>query len=129
MKLDRNELLKQITVKQEVFEVPSWNNAEVTMRQLTIAETTKYIQMIKDKKPIEDAIKYACQCSMIEPKFFTDEELKNLNQEGIMGINEIFANIPTIGKSKEEKEKILNQLNDTSKTPVKELTKEEEEKK
>lgn len=31
MKLDRNELLKQITVKQEVFEVPSWNNVEVTM--------------------------------------------------------------------------------------------------
>lgn len=129
MKLDRNELLKQITVKQEVFEVPSWNNAEVTMRQLTIAETTKYIQMIKDKKPIEDAIKYACQCSMIEPEFFSDEELKNLNQEGIMGINEIFANIPTIGKTKEEKEKILNQLSDTPKTPVKELTKEEEEKK
>ncbi|WP_276835305.1 hypothetical protein [Chryseobacterium cucumeris] len=87
MKLDRNELLKQITVKQEVFEVPSWNNAEVLMRQLTIAETTVYIQMIKDEKPIEDAIKYACKCSMIEPKFFSDEEIQNLNQDGIMGIN------------------------------------------
>lgn len=131
MKLDRLELLKRISLKQEVFEVPSWGNAEAKVRELSISETKEYYQMVKDKKPIEDIIKYACKCTMIEPTMFTDEELETMSQDGISGLNEIFANIQVIGKTKEQKEEFFKNVNDTSKASkeTETLTKEEEEKK
>ncbi len=129
MAISKENLLKLVNLKEEVFEVPSWNS-EVVVRELTIAESQVYYQMIKDGKNIEDIVKYACNCTMVEPKMFTDEEMKNLNTVGIAGLNEIFSNIPVIGKTKEQKEEFFKKQLETFKaSQTEKLTKEQEEKK
>lgn len=128
MAISKEDLFKLVHLKEEVFEVPSWNS-EVVVRELTIAESQKYYQMIKDNVNIEEIVKYACKCTMVEPQMFTDEEMEKLNATGIAGLNEIFANIPVIGKTKEEKEEFFQKQLETLKAPKEELTKEQEEKK
>lgn len=129
MAISKENLLKLVNLKEEVFEVPSWNS-EVVVRELTIAESQVYYQMIKDDNNIEDIVKYACNCTMVEPQMFTDEEMKNLNAVGISGLNEIFSNIPVIGKTKEQKEEFFKKQLETLKaSQTEKLTKEQEEKK
>lgn len=131
MVIRKEDLLKLVNLKKEVFEVPSWKS-EVIVRELTIAEATIYYQMIKENKPLEEIVKYACRCTMIEPEMFTDEELLKINQDGYNGLNEIFSNIPVIGKTKEEKEDFFKKQIETFKASQEkkpELIKEEEAKK
>lgn len=129
MAASKEDLFKLIHLKEEVFKVPSWNDMEVITRELTISESQTYYQMIKDDKPIEEVIKYALSCSMVEPSMFTDEEISKMNANGINGLNEIFTNIPVIGKTKEQKEEFFKKQNEALKTSKEELTKEQEEKK
>jgi len=129
MAASKEDLFKLIHLKEEVFKVPSWNDMEVITRELTISESQTYYQMIKDDKPIEEVIKYALSCSMVEPIMFTDEEISKMNANGINGLNEIFTNIPVIGKTKEQKEEFFKKQNEALKTSKEELTKEQEEKK
>jgi hypothetical protein len=129
MIINKEDLFKIVHLKQEVFKVPSWDNAEIVMRELTIEEAMVYTSMIKDNKPIDEAIKYALNCSMVEPTMFTDEEIKKMNAVGFQGLNEIFTNIQVIGKTDEEKEAYFKKQSETLKTPKTELSKEEEEKK
>lgn len=129
MAASKEDLFKLIHLKEEVFKVPSWNDMEVITRELTISESQTYYQMIKDDKPIEEVIKYALSCSMVEPTMFTDEEISKMNANGINGLNEIFTNIPVIGKTKEQKEEFFKKQNEALKTSKEELTKEQSEKK
>jgi len=129
MAISKEDLLKLVNLKQEVFKVPSWGNSEVIVRELTIAEASIYHQMIKDNKSLEEIIKYACKCTMVSPEMFTEEEIKNLNSTATSGLNEIFSNIQVIGKTEQQKEDFFNQQPETLKTSKSELTKEEEEKK
>lgn len=129
MAASKEDLFKLIHLKEEVFKVSSWNDMEVITRELTISESQTYYQMIKDDKPIEEVIKYALSCSMVEPTMFTDEEISKMNANGINGLNEIFTNIPVIGKTKEQKEEFFKKQNEALKTSKEELTKEQEEKK
>lgn len=128
MAISKEDLLKLVNLKQEVFKVSSWNS-EVEVRELTIAESKVYNQMRIEEKSIEEIVKYACKCSMVNPQMFTDEELSKAGQIAVDGLNEIFSNIPVIGKTKEQKEEFFKKQLETFKASNPKLTKEEEEKK
>ena len=130
MILNKNDISVIRNLKQEVFEVPEWNG-EVVVRELSITEAEKYKEMISEDKPLQDIIQYACSCTMLEPTMSADEDLTDASPTYILGLNQIFNNIPVIGKTKEQKEEFYKKQLETFKASQKkpELTKEEEEKK
>ncbi len=137
MPISKEELKKVAFLKTEVFKVPSWDNSEILMRELSIEEGVLYTTMISEGKPVEDAVKYALNCVMLEPTMFTDEELKQCSASGLKGFEEIFANIQVVGKTQEQKEKhfkkqqeeFIKKQAETLKTPKENLTEEQIEKK
>jgi hypothetical protein len=125
---NREEFLKLASLKQSTFKVPSLDNYEILMRELTIAESDKFNQM-RDEDGISKAIIHACRCSCIEPEFFTDEELETLGRSGQNAIMEIFSEIPLVGKSKKQREEYLKNLKEISKADSKEEASEEDKEK
>lgn len=112
-----NKLLKDCFVKQEKFKPKSLGGeTEITIRELTIAEAQEYQEMISgDEHTQQDAIFYAVKCSMVEPVFFTDEELEQLNATGRNLIYEIHGELPLIGKSTKEREAYFKRLEEYAK--------------
>jgi len=53
---------------------------------------------------MSEMIKFACKKVMVEPAFFSDDEVEALNGIGENIMNEIFFYIPTIGLTQKEKE-------------------------
>ncbi|WP_419767241.1 hypothetical protein [Arcobacter sp.] len=99
------------------------------IRQLLISEVEIVEKLMREKKQ-KEAVHYAVECSMVEPTFFTDEELKKLNSVGQALIFEIYSEIPMIGKSKKEKEDYKKQLEiQIKETAKKQLSEEDIEKK
>ena len=98
---NREEFLKLASVKTSTFKVPSLNNYEILMKELTIAESNEFREIMSDenKKPI-DAIMFACRCSCVEPTFFTDEELKKLRSFWQQRSNGDMERNPTYRKNK-----------------------------
>jgi hypothetical protein len=128
---NREEFLKLASLKQSTFKVPSLDNYEILMRELTIAESDKFNQ-VRDEDGINKAIIHACRCSCIEPEFFTNEELETLGRSGQNAIMEIFSEIPLVGKSKKQREEYLKNLKEISKADSKEkeeVSEEDQEKK
>lgn len=126
--LSFEEVTKRACIKQEVFKVLSWDG-EVIVRQLTIEENEQAQKLKKNGATQQDLVYFLAKCSMVEPKFFSDEQLKELSIDGKNGIMEIVANIPLIGMTDLEKEKYYEKINNPLETPKDELTKEQEEKK
>ena len=126
--LSFEEVTKRACIKQEVFKVLSWDG-EVIVRQLTIEENEQAQKLKKNGATEQDMFYFLAKCTMVEPTFFTDEALKNLNINGRNGLMEIVANIPLIGMTDLEKEKYYEKINNTLETPKEELTKEQGEKK
>lgn len=126
--LTLEEATKRACIKQEVFKVLSWDG-EVIVRQLTIEENEQAQKLNKSGASQEDLVYYIAKCSMVEPEFFSEEQLKNLSIDGKNGIMEIVANVPLIGMTDLQKEEYYKKINNTLETPQKELTKEEEAKK
>lgn len=84
---------------------------EITIRELTIAEASEYQGIMRDeKKTQEDAVFFAVKCAMVEPTFFSDDELKNLNVTGKNLIYEIHGELPLIGKSTKEREEYFAKI-------------------
>lgn len=129
MAISKEQLLKLASVRQQVFKVPSLENAEILMRELTVAESTKINEMSMEKKSIQDIIFYACKCSCVEPEFFTDEELQQLGAVGNQAIMEIYMEIPLIGKNEDDRTKYRETLDKNLKKQKEKSTKEEEVKK
>jgi hypothetical protein len=98
-------LLSQCFIKQGTFKPVSLDSTiEVTIRELKISENEEFRKILTDDtKTQKDAMFYAVKCSMIEPKFFSDEDLENLSMTGFNLITEIYNEIPLIGKSKKER--------------------------
>lgn len=119
MSRNREEFLKLASVKTSTFKVPSLNDYEILMKELTISESNEFREIMsdKDKKPL-DAIIFACRCACVEPTFFTDDELKNLGKSGDVAIMEIWNEIPLIGKTKDEREEYHNKMSETLKADV-----------
>lgn len=129
MSRNREEFLKLAGVRTSDFKVPSLKNYEVTLRELTIAESKEFGDIAKNKD-IQEAIIYACRKSCVEPEFFTDEELKDLGTTGSNAIMEIYMEIPLVGKTKDEREEYAKRLAESAKAGAekKEVSKEDEKK-
>lgn len=131
---NRNDFLKALTVKAESIKLENLNNMEIIIREpninesIALEETRK--KVLLGEKTDKDLIIEACRYSMVEPAFFTDEEIKNLNTTAINVMNEIYMKIPTIGMTDEQKKDYEKRLVESLNNHVKKmLTKEEEEKK
>ena len=67
---------------------------------------------------------------MVQPAFFTDEELKNLSLSGMGILTEIYMQLPKIGMTPEQKEEYDKRLIENfKKTLSKALSEEEVQKK
>lgn len=132
--MNRQDLISRLTVKTETFELESLKSlgledAKATLKELTIAETKEFNNKLREKGQ-DEAFLYACRCSMIEPAFFTDEELKTFSNHVTVIMNEIITFIPLIGKTQEEKAKYKELMEKVAKSEDREeLTEEELEKK
>ena len=124
-------LLDNCFIKQAKFKPVSLNGSEITIRELTIDENIRFRELLTENGH-KDAMYYAVKCSMVEPSFFTDKELEKINATGYALINEVFNEIPLIGKSKKEREeyfeKIKNILENQNPSEEDESSKEEEKK-
>lgn len=134
MAISKQELLKLSTVKSEEVELETLKelgakDCKATIRQLTIEETNNYSKITNTKEDGSQikAIKYACQCSMVEPSFFTDEELEQLNTAGYAVMMEVHSLIPLIGKTKKEKEQYYKKLEEEINKVVEKEEESEEE--
>lgn len=132
--MNRQDLINRLTVKTETFELESikslgLEDAKATLKELTIAETKEFNNKLREKGQ-DEAFLYACRCSMVEPAFFTDDQLKTFSNYATVIINEIITIIPLIGKTQEEKAKYKELMEKVAKSEDREeLTEEELEKK
>ena len=121
-------LLASCFIKEEKFKPKALGgNTEITIRELSIDETEKYLNILQEENQ-KDAIRYAVKCSMVEPKFFSDEELKKINATGQALIIEVFNEIPLIGKTKKEREDYFQKIKTITENQITESAEEVEEK-
>lgn len=110
----KDEFLKAITVKKEKITLETFDNKEITIRAMTINEAEEIDairkKVIKGESTDKELIIETCRKVMIEPTFFTDEELKNISQTGFTILTEIYMKVPTIGMSDEQKEEYKKNL-------------------
>lgn len=125
--ITKEDLLKKCLTQTSTFK-SLVVDAEVTIRQLTIAETERYneIRLDFDKKQ-SDSMNYAVSCSMVEPTFFTDEELASLGKTGSAFIYEVFSQMPYIGMTEKEKKEYDKRLKELLKDDVKKDSEDSEE--
>lgn len=107
-----NCFIKESKIKPEVL----GGKLEITIRQLTAGEGLELEDIRRDPSSAQDdVVFYAVKCAMVEPTFFTDDELKKLNTTGRNLIYEIYGELPLIGKTKKEREEYLQRLEDLAK--------------
>jgi hypothetical protein len=99
-------LLSPCFIKEVKFKPLSLGGTtEIIIRELNVSENQEFRKILQDEtKTQTDAMYYAVSCVMVEPKFFTEKELEKLNVTGSNLIQEVFNEIPLIGKTKKERE-------------------------
>jgi len=129
------ELLKLITVRIETVKLECLKNTdfkdtEFQLKEINIAQNQKYREILSDRSEddwLTKSIAEACRAVMVEPKFFTDKELENLNGIGEAIMNEIFMKIPTIGMNAKEKKHYLKKVEELAKKQIKDQSEDEDE--
>jgi len=119
----RKDLLKLLTVKTEIVKLECLKNTnfkdmEFQLREMTIAQNKEYREILSDESDddrFDKSMKYSCSAVMVEPEFFTDDELESLGKEGEALMNEIFFKIPTIGMSAKEKKHFKKKMEESAK--------------
>jgi len=136
MLMTKENLLKLATVRTEVVKLECLKNTnmkdmEFQLIEMTIAQNKEYNEILKTgaDASFDKCRDYACNAVMVEPSFFTEEELKTTNGFGKAIIDEIFMKIPTIGMSAKEKKEYTKKVEEFAKKQVPEQTKEEKEEK
>ncbi len=109
MKQSRDDLLSSCFVKQATIKPVTLGGKEITIRELTIAESREHARLL-DEVSDKEAIYYAVKCAMVNPTFFTDDELKSLTIIGENLINEVYMEIPLIGKTKAQREAYFKEI-------------------
>jgi len=127
--LDRKELLSACTTKTSTFK-SALCKGEVKIRQLTMNETDEFNSILGDSEKNQfDAVCFAVKCSMIEPLFFTDDEMKTITKTGKDFIYETYSEIAYIGMTVAQRKKWDAKLKELLKVDKEISTDEEEEKK
>lgn len=111
MNNQRRDLLKLLTVKTETVKLDclkgtNFEDMEFQLKEMTITQNKEYNEIMRSeskKDRFDKCMMYACKAVMIEPSFFTDDELENMNGVGKAIMDEIFLKIPTIGMTAKEK--------------------------
>jgi len=95
-------LSQLLSVKSETFNLKNLD-LKVKQKQLTISEYREYLK-INEQKDFKETMFYALEKSMVDPKMVTREEFfsDDLVPLSELVFQEIFLNIPKIGKSKKE---------------------------
>lgn len=100
-------LLASCFIKEGKFKPLSLGGeTEITIRELIISENEEFRRLLVEENQ-KVAMYYAVKCAMVEPSFFTDKELEKINATGYALIQEVFNEIPLIGKNKKEEKTIL----------------------
>lgn len=100
--LKKSDLLAMCLTQTSVFKS---SLGEIKLRQLTIAESEEVLKIQQNsEKTMKDVIFHTLKCAMVEPEFFTEEELNMLGKKGQEFIYEVFNEVPMIGMTDEEKE-------------------------
>lgn len=125
--LSKADLLKAVLTKTEIFKS---SLGEIKLRQLSMSESEEIVKIQKDDtKTLHDVMIHTLKCSMVEPEFFTEEEIKQMGQKGYEFMFEVFNEVPLIGMSKKEREEHKKKIEEYLKKEHKELSEEEIEKK
>lgn len=131
--IKRDDFLKALTVKSEVIALDTLNGAEIEIKQYTINEFEKVeevrLKVINQEVDYMELVKIGCKYAMLNPTFFTDEEIEQFGQQAIPVMLEIFSKIPTIGMTDEQKANHKKALEENIQKEIKKLSKEEIEKK
>jgi len=128
MKNTRVDLLKLLTVRTETVKLDclkstNFKDMEFQLKEMNIAQNKEYNEILRSESKddrFDKCMKYACKAVMIEPSFFTDDELKNLNGIGKVIMDEIFQKIPTIGMTAKEKKHYHAKIVELAKKQVEE---------
>jgi len=118
------------TVKMECLKGTDFEDTEFQLKEMNIAQNQRHREILGDKNNVNrvnNSMVEACRAVMVEPKFFTDDELENLNGIGEAIMNEIFMKIPTIGMSAKEKKEYLKKIEEFAKKQLEEKPKDEDE--
>jgi len=131
--MNRNEFLKALTVKQDTIKLETLQDTEVTIRELTLNESEKVEEVrkkvIAGELNNQHLLIETCRYAMVEPEFFSDEELQNLSRTGISVLTEIYLRLHEIGMSEEQKKIYKERLAENLNKEVEKLSEEEVEKK
>jgi len=95
--LDSKTLKEKFAPTIKVVEVKEWDD-EVKIKRLTVKETDEYISVKKEKGDIP-ALYTAVSFCLVEPKMSADE-LMQLNEASLPGVEEIFTHLNEISKTK-----------------------------
>lgn len=107
----RNELLKNCFVLSGSFISKVIPDLKVTIKQPTVKEHSDYEKMMAESPTNPtDAIYFAVQNAMVEPAFFTADELLKLSKTGQNFLFEVFGEIPIIGKTQKEREEYQKKM-------------------
>jgi len=131
----KKDLLALLTVRTEIVKMEclkgtDFEDTEFQFKEMNIAQNQKHREILSDKNNVNrvnDSMVEACRAVMIEPKFFTDKELENLNGLGEVIMNEIIMKIPTIGMSAKEKKEYLKKVEEFAKKQIDEQSKDTNE--
>lgn len=114
--LNKNLFSQCFIKKGTIKPISLGGESEISIRELNINEVSEFRKIISDESATQnDAMFYAVKCAMVEPEFFSDEQLKELNATGLALIQEVFNEIPLIGKTKKEREKYFKTIEDLAK--------------
>ncbi len=98
-----SNILASCMVQEETFKPKCLDGAEIKMRELNLAQNLHFRELLSQKQD-KKAMYFALECAMIEPKFFSEDELKNINATGEALIYELYMYLPILGKSQNEKD-------------------------
>ena len=123
--LNRKDLLSQCVTKTSTFKS---SLGEIKLRQLTISESEEIAIIQNDtSKTMKDTMVHTLRCAMVEPTFFTDEELETLGTNGANFMREVFIEVPLIGMSKKEREDYNEKVKKFLEENNKEISEDEKE--
>ena len=125
--ISKQDLFNKCTTQTSVFKS---SFGEIKLRQLSIAESEEVAKIQKDaSKTLKDTMIYTLQRAMIEPTFFTDEELKDLGIKGQEFMFEVFSEVPLVGMSEKEREEYKKRMEEFLKAKKEDVNEEDTEKK
>lgn len=115
-----------LSVKSQEFEIKSIG-ATVKLKQMTIGENKEYSNLLNTGG---DYAYFALKTCLVEPEMITKEEYDNKDDLSLMAnhaFQEIFQNIPLIGKNEKEIEEYKKMILDIAAENAKKKNKTKEE--